>query len=149
MTSEQPGEALYYEPGATWWSVLVGPAFGAFGVAVELLTSGPVFWGLWITVAVILALFAVLWIYARRRFTAVQVTAEELTQGTERLPVSEIKWVSDSDDEPLGVRVLGGGATVPRKYTAVLLKLTDGSRVLAWARDGDGLRTALRTASGT
>jgi hypothetical protein len=32
---------------------------------------------------------------------------------------------------------------VPRKFTEVPVRLTDGSTVLAWARDGDALRAAL------
>lgn len=149
MTEEHAGdEPLYFEPGASWWAVLFGPAFAALGVGAELISTGPIYWGLWIGVAGVLGLFAMLWVYARRRFAVVRVTHQELTQGSERLPVSKIKAVFDSDDEPPGVRVLGGGQSVPRRYTAVHLKLTDGSRVLAWARDGDGLRAALRTASG-
>ncbi len=44
----------------------------------------------------------------------------------------------------LGARVLGGGAWVPKGTTDVPLRLTDGSTVVGWARDGHGLRDALR-----
>jgi len=39
--------------------------------------------------------------------------------------------------------VLGGGWSPPKKYAEVPVKLTDGSVVLAWARDPAGLRSAL------
>jgi hypothetical protein len=43
----------------------------------------------------------------------------------------------------VGGRVLGGGWTVPRKYDELPLRLDDGTVVLAWARDGEALRSAL------
>lgn len=146
MTDEQT-EPLYFEPGASWWGLLFGPVFAALGVAFEAFTVGPIFWGLWLIAGAILTVFAALWVYARRRFAVVRVTHEELTQGSEQLALKKIKTVSDSTDQPRGARVLGGGQGVPRKYDSVLLKLTDGSLALAWARDGDGLREALRAAA--
>lgn len=144
LSEPESAEPLYFEPGASWWGVLFGPAFAGFGLLVELITGGPMFWALWITTAVVLGLFSAFWVYGRRRFTQVRLTREELTQGTEQLPVKRIAKVYDGDDEPFGVRVLGGGASIPRKYHAIRLGLADGSRVLAWARNGDALRTALR-----
>lgn len=147
MTPAEPGEPeeLYAEPGASWWGLLFGPVFAGIGIGLELLMGGPVFWGLWITVVIVLGLFSLLWVYARRRYAQVRVTAQTLTQGSEKLAVEKIKQVSDSTEEPLGVKVLGGGQGVPRKYGAVTLRLTDGTRVVAWARDGDALRAALRS----
>lgn len=142
--SPEPAEPLYFEPGASWWGILFGPIFAAFGIGVELLSNGPLFWALWITVAVVLGLFTAFWVYGRRRFFQVRLTPEELTQGTETVPVEQIAEVFDGDDEPFGMRVLGGGLAVPRKYDPIQLGLADGSRALGWARDGDALRTALR-----
>lgn len=143
--TEEPGP-LYLERGGSWWGALFPVGFAALGIGVEAL-SGPVFWWLWILTAAVLVPFTLLWVYARRRFLRVRLTSVELTQGTETLPVENIAEVSDGlagDEEPLGVRVLGGGHTVPRKFQPVRLRLTDDTRVLAWARDGDALRTALR-----
>ncbi|MGH3432891.1 MAG: hypothetical protein ACRDQB_08660 [Thermocrispum sp.] len=109
------------------------------------------FWWFWIAAGVVLLPFTALWVYARRRFCVVRVTGDELTQGAETLPVDQITQVSDAssaDHELLGDRVLGGGQAVPRKYQPVRLGLSDDTRVLAWARDGDALRTALRRAAG-
>lgn len=142
--SAEPVESLYFEPGGTWWAVLFGPAFAALGVGVELLTHGPMFWQLWVGVGVILSLFSAFWVSGRRRFFVVRLTRDQLIQGTEQLPVDQIAEVLDGDDEPPGVRVLGGGYSIPRKYYAIQLGLADGSRALGWARDGDALRTALR-----
>jgi hypothetical protein len=44
---------------------------------------------------------------------------------------------------PVGARVLGGGWTVPKKFTELPLRLTDDTVVVAWARDADALRAAL------
>lgn len=146
--TEPAEDVRYFEPGGSWWGLLFGPAFAAVGIGIELLTVGPVFWALWIIVAVGLFGFAALWVYGRRRFCLVRVTESTLFQGPERLPLGKIAEVSDDDDEPFGVRVLGGGMTVPRKYEPVPLRLTDGKQVVAWARDGDALRAALRGAAG-
>ena len=39
--------------------------------------------------------------------------------------------------------MLGDGPVVPRRLHPVVLRLTDGVRVVAWARDAEGLRAAL------
>jgi hypothetical protein len=72
----------------------------------------------------------------------VRVTRGALWQGREQLAVSRIAVVTDLG-APVGARVLGGGWTVPRKYDELPLRLDDGTVVLAWARDGEALRSAL------
>jgi hypothetical protein len=59
------------------------------------------------------------------------------------LPVDRIVELDDVG-APIGARVLGGGWTVPRKFTEVPLRLADGTVVLAWAKDPDAFRAALR-----
>jgi hypothetical protein len=132
----------YAEPGSSWWPVLWGPVFALVGGIVEA-TTGPVHLIEWVVVGIALAGAAALWVQARRRVCSVRLTAEVLHQGREELPVARI---ADLDDvgPPLGARVLGGGWSVPRRFTEVPLRLRDGSVVLAWARDPDALRGALR-----
>ncbi|HEU5469824.1 MAG TPA: hypothetical protein VFV67_04170 [Actinophytocola sp.] len=133
-------EILFAEPGSTWWPVLWGPAFAVAGVTVEAL-SGPVHWVAWLVIGAALAGGAAGWVRGRRRLLRVRLTPATLTQGTETLAVQHIAGVEE--DAPAGARVLGGGWTVPRKLIGVPVRLSDGRVVLAWARDGDGLRAAL------
>nr|WP_197320765.1 hypothetical protein [Saccharomonospora sp. NB11] len=120
-----------------------GPAFALVGYLLELLSGAPANAVLWAGVGVGLFLATALWVHARRRFLSVRVTATELWQGGERVAVEDVAAVED-DEAPPGTRVLGGGFDVPRKFTGVPLRLTDDTLVLAWARDGDALRDALR-----
>lgn len=144
-------EVLYDDPGGSWAALAFPVVLVAVGIGVEAMT-GPVFWTLWVLAGGVLLLFTVLWVYARRRFCRVRVTATELTQGSEVLAIDKIAKVfpaSPRDEQVRELRILGGGHTVPRKYQPVRLQLTDDTRVLAWARDAEALRTALRSAIGT
>lgn len=132
---------LFAEPGSTWWPVLWGPAFAVAGAGVEAI-GGRVHWVAWLVVGPVLAAAAAGWVRGRRRLLSVRLTDSALTQGTETLAVQRIAEVVP-DEAPAGARVLGGGWAVPRKFTDVPVRLDDGSVVLAWARDGDTLRTAL------
>lgn len=141
--SETAGEpVLFAESGSSWWPLLWGPLFAAVGIAVEA-PAGPVHWPAWFVVGVGLFGGAIVWVSARRRLYLVRLTTGTLTQGRETLPVVEIDAVTDVGT-PAGARILGGGWTVPRRTAAVPVRLADGNAVLAWARDGDGLREALR-----
>jgi hypothetical protein len=133
---------LYREPGVAWSALLWAPAFAVVGYLTELLTGGPRHTGTWVLVAIGLCAITAPWVYARRRFLSVRVTRGALWQGREQLAVSRIAVVTDLG-APVGARVLGGGWTVPRKYDELPLRLDDGTVVLAWARDGEALRSAL------
>jgi hypothetical protein len=133
---------LFAEHGSSWWPLLWGPLFAAIGVVVEV-TTGAVHWLQWFVVAVALFGGAVVWVSARRKVYLVRLTTGSLTQGRERVAVGEIAAVADVGT-PAGVRILGGGWSVPRRTTAVPVRLADASVALAWARDDDGLRDALR-----
>jgi hypothetical protein len=137
-------EVLFDEPGSSWWPVLWGPVFALIGAGVEAL-GGRVHTIAWMVVGVGLAGFTLLWVRARRRLLSVRLTPSTLAQGQESLAVHRISAVEDGDPPPRA-RVLGGAWTVPRKFTEIPLRLDDGTMVLAWARDGDGLRAALRDA---
>jgi hypothetical protein len=138
---------LYTEPGSGWWPLLWGPVFALVGAGVEAL-SGPVHTVAWLVVALVLFGLALLWVQARRRVCSVTVTGTNLYQGREPLAVREIVAVDDVG-MPVGARVLGGGWTVPKKFTEVPLRLADDSVVVAWAKDPDALRAALRPLLGT
>lgn len=151
MRHQAPGDGVaddvrFSEPGASWSAVLIGPAFALFGFIAEAVT-GPTHPWLWIGAAIVLAATTALFVYARRTYAVVRLTVSDLTQGTESLSVSRVSRVFGSDEQaPRGARVLGGGTThaaVPRGHAQVPLELDDGSVVVAWARDGEGLRSAL------
>lgn len=132
----------YAEPGSTWWPVTWGLVFALVGAGVEAL-SGPVHVIAWVLVGIALSGLTAIWVQARRRVCSVQVTDELLHQGREPLAVGKIVAVDDVG-APVGARVLGGGWTVPKRFVEVPLKLADGSVVIAWAKDPDALRDALR-----
>lgn len=135
------GPVLFVERGSSWWPLLWGPLFAVIGAAIEA-TTGPVHWLPWFVVGVGLFGIASIWVNARRRVYLVLLTPEELTQGRERLDVARIEAVTDVG-APAGARILGGGWTVPRRTSEVPLRLSGGTVVLAWARDGVALRDAL------
>ena len=136
------GPVRYTEPGSTWWPVTWGLAFALAGAGVEAL-SGPVHVVAWIVVGLGLAGVTSVWVRARRRVCSVRLTGRMLYQGREPLPVARIAEVDDVGS-PLGARVLGGGWTVSGKFVEVPLRLADGTVVLAWAKDPDAFRAALR-----
>ncbi len=137
-----PLDTRYSEPGSTWWPVTWGLAFALAGAGVEAL-SGPVHVLVWVLAGVGLSGLTLIWVQARRRVCSLRLTADVLFQGREPLPVDRITELDDVGT-PIGARVLGGGWTVPRKFTEVPLRLADGTVVLAWARDPDAFRAALR-----
>lgn len=148
--TEAADDVRYEETAASWWWLLFGPGFAAAGILVEVVTQGPVLYPVWLVAGVALTGFTAMWVYARKRYVVVLLTRSTLRQGQETLPVERIAGLADADDKPGGMqvvhasRVLGGGMAAPRKYDELLLRLDDGTVVLAWARDGAALREALR-----
>lgn len=136
------GPVRYAEIGSTWWPVAWGPIFALAGAGLEAL-AGPVHVIGWLVVGIALAVGATVWVQARRRVCSVRLTDDTLYQGREGLPVSRIAEIEDVGS-PLGARVLGGGWTVPKRFVELPLRLRDDSVVLAWAKDPDALRAALR-----
>jgi hypothetical protein len=133
---------LFDEPGSSYWPLLWGPVFAAVGAGLEA-TTGQVHAVAWPLVGLGLAGIAAVWVSSRRRLLSVRLTPKTLVQGQETLAVDRITAV-DEVGTPAGARVLGGGWTVPRKFDGVPVRLDDGTVVLAWARDAEGLRAALR-----
>ena len=137
-------EQVYYEEqGSGAAPLLWGPGFAVVGFLLDLYATSRPHTIAWLLVGIVLFLCAAVWVYGRRRFMSVRVTATRLSQGGETLALDRVVEVCD-EDAAVGTRVLGGGFTTPRKYGEVTLRLDDGSRVLAWARDAQQLRTALR-----
>lgn len=145
MTRALDEEVLYEESGAGLAPLLWGPGFALVGFLVDLYATSRPHTVAWSVIALVLFLSAVLWVYARRRFMSVWVTASWLSQGDETLSIEHVAAMCD-EDAPVGTRVLGGGFTPPRKCGEVTLRLEDGTRALAWARDAQRLRSALRRA---
>jgi hypothetical protein len=138
---------LYAEPGSTWRPLAFGPVFALAGAGVEAL-SGPVHVVAWLVVGVALCGLTWLWVRTRRQVCRIELSEDTLVQGRESLPTNEIADVPDIDP-PVGARVLGGAWTVPGKFHEVPLRLTDDTVVIAWAKDPDALRAALRPLVGS
>lgn len=146
-------QVLFAEPGGRWRSVAFGPLLCLAGVLIELATGTAVHWLSWLVAAVLLAGLTALQVLGARRHGVVRLTATNLRQGTEELPVAAIESVFDAPgerawDDPTyeweAARALGESHSVPRRHTGIGLRLSDGRLVQAWARDDDGLRAALK-----
>ncbi|WP_328445830.1 hypothetical protein [Amycolatopsis sp. NBC_00438] len=135
-------DRLYAESGVSWVAIVWGPVFAVIGALAELATGGPVHLVGWLLVGFGLCVITIPWVYARRRFLSLEVTTKQLRQGREKVAAAELASVTDVGT-PVGARVLGGGWSVPRKYDSLPLKLTDGTVVLAWAKDVEALQAAL------
>ncbi|MFI5583914.1 hypothetical protein ACIA5G_02685 [Amycolatopsis sp. NPDC051758] len=135
-------DRLYAESGVSWAAIVWGPVFALAGALAELATGGPVHVVGWLMVGFGLCVITVPWVYARRRFLSLEVTTKQLRQGRESVPADQLAEVTDVGT-PVGARVLGGGWSVPRKYDSLPVKLTDGTVVLAWAKDVEALQDAL------
>ncbi|MDD7938157.1 hypothetical protein PHK61_06970 [Actinomycetospora lutea] len=134
---------LFEESGTRPWLLLFGPVLAAVGIGLESFAPGGASLPLWLGVGLLVLLYTLLLVRSRRRYLRVRLTPSTLEQGTTSLPMSHVTSLRPVDEEHHGVRVLGDGPVVPRRLSPVVLRLTDGTRAVAWARDGDGLRTAL------
>lgn len=147
-----PEPVLFEEPGARWRSLLWGPVFCAVALVIELATGPVVHWIALGLFALLLVGFTYVQVSAARRHVSVELTPLRLRQGTEALDIADIEAVLPAPDysgrhyEPAKwetARVLGELSGVPRRRTAVGLRLVGGAFVQAWARDDDALRDAL------
>ncbi|MGV0740840.1 DUF3093 domain-containing protein [Mycolicibacterium sp. XJ870] len=145
--AEQP-EVLFYEQGASWAWLLAGP-FSGIGMGI-LQKTGGYGYDIWIPLAflVLVSGFIAIQIKAARIHTSVELTADTLRQGAERISIDEIvkiypeaegsearKWQS--------YRALGELTGVPRGRTGIGLKLTGDRSAQAWARKHRRLRETL------
>jgi hypothetical protein len=143
-----PPEALFYEQGASWYWLLAGPAAGiamaliqlSAGYGIQLLVPGVFF--------VLVTGFLAIQVKAARIHTSVELTPDQLRQGTERIPIENIVRVypePKGPEEPKwqSARALGELTGVPRGRKGIGLKLTNDRAAQAWARKHHELRAAL------
>jgi len=144
---------LFYEPGASWYWVLAGPAAAVSMLLIEVWSGAGV---QLVTPAIFLVMvsaFVALQVKAARIHVSVELTEDALRQGTETILVREIVKVypEAENHEASGkelakwqsARTLGELAGVPRGRIGIGLKLTDGRMAQAWARRHRQLRAAL------
>lgn len=144
---------LFYEPGASWWWVLLGPLSAASMILIEVWSGAPVSFVVPLIFLVLVSGFVALQVKAARIHVSVELTDEALRQGTETLLVREIVKVypeaenhEASGKELAGwqsARALGELVGVPRRRIGIGLKLTQGRTAQAWARRHRELRAAL------
>jgi hypothetical protein len=143
----------YTEPGGSWRPLwIVAAALAAFLVLDVALPGSDVPPLLWlVAIVAVLGIVGVGCLSARRMWT-VQVDADGLAVGRERVARADIDTAHlravDSGVDA-GAPVLGGGWSLPRGRTGLPLKLADGRTVLAPTRDPAALRAALLASQGT
>ena len=90
MSAPAPSEVLFYEQGASWLWVLAGPLAG-FAMAMIQLSAG---YGIqWVVPGiffVLVTVFLAIQVKAARIHTSVELTVDELRQGTEITRTDEI-----------------------------------------------------------
>lgn len=148
-------DVLFAEPGARWRSLAWGPVVCLVALVIELFTGPVVHWLALSLFAVLLAGFTYVQVSAARRHVSVELTRSHLRQGTETVEIGDIESVlppavyEDGDFEPKkweSARVLGELSGVPRRRRGIGVRLVGGVLVQAWAKDDDGLRSALEAA---
>src|SRR6516165_1956357 len=158
LTSQTPASGtdpkpLFYEPGASWWWVALGPASAVAMVLIEVWSGAPVSFVVPAIFLVLVSAFVALQVKAARIHVSVELTEDALRQGTETILVREILKVypeaehHEASGKELArwqsARALGELVGVPRKRTGIGLKLTQGRTAQAWARRHRDLRAAL------
>jgi len=147
-------ERLFYEPGASWYWVLLGPFSAAAMVLIEMRTGAGVSLLVPAIFLVLVSAFLAVQITAARMHVSVELTADALREGTETILVREIVAIypeaknpkASSDDELekwQSARALGELYGVPRGRVGIGLKLTGGRTAQAWARHHRLLRDVL------
>lgn len=165
----ESSEPLFFERGASWYWMLAAPAAALTMVFVQYRAGLGFRAFVPMLFLVMVGGFLALQIKAARTHTSVELTAENLREGTEVLAVDEIVAVFPDPDytvktaglmdkwqgRALGVsstgplekwqtsRTLGEINGVPRGRKPVGIKLAGGAYAQAWARDHEGLRAAL------
>lgn len=151
MTAEP--KPLFYEPGASWWWVALGPASAVAMVLIEIWSGAQVSLVVPAIFLVLVSAFVGLQVYAARMHVSVELTEDALRQGTETILVREIVKVYPEPEhhEASGKelakwqssRALGELVGVPRRRIGIGLKLTGDRTAQAWARRHRHLRAAL------
>ena len=148
MSAPASSEVLFYEQGASWLWVLAGPLAG-FAMAMIQLSAG---YGIqWVGPGiffVLVTVFLAIQVKAARIHTSVELTVDELRQGTEITRTDEIVRIypeATGAETPKWqyARALGELTGVPRGRTGIGLRLTNDRSAQAWARKHHQLRAAL------
>ena len=144
---------LFYEPGASWYWVLTGPAAAVSMILIEIWSGAGVQLVVPVIFLVMVSAFVALQVKAARIHVSVELTEDALREGTETILVSEIvkvypeaehSVVSDKELAPWqSARAIGELVGVPRGRVGIGLKLTEGRTAQAWARRHRELRAAL------
>ena len=152
-TGENKIKPLFYEPGASWWWVMLGPAAAVAMVLIEIWSRAAVSLVVPAIFLVLVSAFVGLQVKAARIHVSVELTEDALRQGTETVLVREILKVYPEPEhhEASGkelarwqsARALGELVGVPRGRIGIGLKLTGDRTVQAWARRHRQLREAL------
>jgi hypothetical protein len=144
---------LFYEPGASWWWVALGPASAGAMVLIEIWSGAKLSLIVPAIFLVLVSAFVGLQVKAARIHVSVELTEDALRQGTETILVREILKVYPAPEhhEASGkelarwqsARALGELVGVPRGRIGIGLKLTNDRTAQAWARRHRHLRAAL------
>jgi hypothetical protein len=153
MTDSEKSEVLFYEPGASWWWLLVGPVCGVAMALIQLSAGAGIQIGVPAVFCILVSGFLAIQIKAARIHTSVELTATTLRQGTEFVSIADFVRIYP---EPVGrenerwqsYRAFGELTGVPRGRTGIGVKLTDGRSGQAWARRHRTLRAALNALVG-
>ncbi|MEB3983651.1 DUF3093 family protein [Mycobacterium sp. 663a-19] len=144
---------MFYESGASWWWVALGPASAVAMILIEIWSGAPVSFVVPAIFLVLVSAFVALQVKAARIHVSVELTEDALRQGTETVPIREIVRVypeaehHEASGKDLAkwqsARALGELVGVPRRRVGIGLKLTGGRTAQAWARRHRHLRAAL------
>ena len=138
---------LFYEAGASWWWVALGPASAGAMILIEVWSGAQLSFLVPLIFLVMVSVFVGLQVKAARIHVSVELTEDALRQGTETLLVREIVKVYPEPDNReakwQSARALGELVGVPRHRTGIGLRLTQGRTAQAWARRHRDLREAL------
>lgn len=155
MTSARDSDPkpLFYEPGASWYWLLSGPAAATAMILIELWSGAGVALVVPVIFLVMVSVFVGLQVKAARIHVSIELTEDALRQGTETILVREIVKVYPEPENTVAsglplqkwqeARALGELVGVPRGRTGIGLKLTGGRTAQAWARRHRHLRAAL------
>jgi hypothetical protein len=153
MASPNDSKPLFYEPGASWVSLLAGPAAASSMVLIEWWSGAAIGLVVPAIFLVMVSMFLGIQVKAARIHTSVELTEDALRQGTETVLIREIVRVYPEPEhhEASGKdlakwqssRALGELVGVPRNRVGIGLKLTGDRTVQAWARRHRQLRAAL------
>ncbi|WP_439031778.1 DUF3093 domain-containing protein [Gordonia terrae] len=145
------GEVLFYEPGGSWWVVLIGPFLVGGVLAMEIAGPGQVHWPVLAIFFVILLGFSVVQVSAARRHVSVELTETTLRQGAVTIPLSDIAKIlppnhSAAPEDWESASALGELHGVPRRRKGIGVEMVSGTLAQAWARDVERFRGELSQA---